>query len=82
MFERLKMLLRVTSLYVNRPKRLKLLKQIRASGLSGDDQERIIQIMRYMRLIRASDLRRSDLSEAPPSLHSSSASNASSQGQG
>jgi hypothetical protein len=66
MFERLKMLLRVASLYVNRPKRRALLKQIRASGLSGDDQDRIIHIMRRMRLIRASDWRVSDLSEAPP----------------
>ena len=66
MFERLKMLLRVAFLYVNRQKRLELLKQIRASGLSSDDQDRILQIMRHMRLIRASDVRLSDLSEAPP----------------
>lgn len=65
MFERLKMLLRVASLYVNRPKRLELLKQIRASDLSSDDQERIIHIMRRMRMIRTSDVQRSDFSESP-----------------
>lgn len=65
MFERLKMLLRVASLYVNRPKRRELLKQIRASDLSGDDQERIIHIMRRMRMIRTSDVQRSDFSESP-----------------
>lgn len=65
MFERLKMLLRVASLYVNRPKRLELLKQIRASDLSSDDQDRIIHIMRRMRMIRTSDVQRSDFSESP-----------------
>jgi hypothetical protein len=62
MFERLKMLMRVASLYVNRPKRLELLKQIRASDLSSDDQDCIIHIMRRMRMIRTSDVQRSDLS--------------------
>jgi hypothetical protein len=65
MFERLKMLLRVASLYVNRPKRLELLKQIRASDLSSDDQDRIIHIMRRMRMLRMSDVQRSDLSGSP-----------------
>jgi hypothetical protein len=65
MFERLKMLLRIASLYVNRPKRLELLKQIRASDLSSDDQDRIIHIMRRMRMIRTSDVQRSDFSESP-----------------
>ena len=66
MFERLNMLVRVASLYVNRPKRLALLKQIRASDLSRDDQDRIIHIMRRMRMIRPSDVaHRSDVSESP-----------------
>ena len=65
MFKQLTMLLRVASLYGNRPQRRELLKQIRASGLSGADQDCIVQIMRRMRLIRASDLCVSDLSEVP-----------------
>ena len=69
MFERLKMLTRVASLYVNRQKGLDLLKQIKASDLSEDHQDRIIDIMRRMRIMPASDL-----SEPPSWLDSSSVS--------
>jgi hypothetical protein len=74
MFERLKMLTRVASLDVNRQKGLDLLKQIKASDLSEDHQDRIIDIMRRMRIIRASDVPASDLSEPPSWLDSSSVS--------
>ena len=67
MFERLNMLLRIASLYVNRPKRLEVLKQIRASDFSSDDQDRIIHIMRRMRMMRTSDVQRSDFSASPSS---------------
>ena len=76
MFERLKMLTRVASLYVNRQKGLDLLKQIKASDLSDEDRDRVIHIMRSMRIIRESDLQASDLSEAPSSPLLSSASKA------
>ena len=71
MFERLKMLMQVASLYVHRQKRLDLLKQIKASDLSQDHQDRIIDIMRHMRIVRASDVEVCDSSE-PPSLPSPS----------
>lgn len=75
-FERLKMLIRVASLYVNRQKGLDLLKQIKASDLRKDHQDRIIDILRRMRIIRASDVQASDVSEPPPLLCPSSVSKA------
>ena len=51
MFEQLNMLMRVACLYVRRQKRLDLLKQIKASDLSDEDRERIIDIMQRMRII-------------------------------
>jgi hypothetical protein len=82
MFERLKMLTRVASFYVNRQKGLDLLKQIKASDLSEDHQDHIIDIMRSMRIIRASDVQASDSSEPPWRLHPFSASKARRQGKG
>lgn len=82
MFERLNMLMRVASLYVNRPKGLDLLKQIKGSDLSDDAQERILDIMQRMRLIRAADVQASGASEPPSLPLSSSASNAQRPGKG
>ena len=74
MFERLKMLMRVACLYVKRQKRLDLLKQIKASGFSAEVRDRVIHIMRRMRIIREADLQASDASEALSFSPSSSAS--------
>ena len=63
MFERLKMLTQVASLYVNRQQGRDLLKQIKASDLSQDAQDRLIDIMRRMKIIRASDIQAADWSE-------------------
>lgn len=76
MFERLKMLTRVASLYVNRQKGLDLLKQIKASDLSPDHQDRIIDIMRRMRIIRAADVQVPEVSKPPSWLDASSISKA------
>lgn len=81
MFERLKMFTRVASLYVNRQKGWALLKQIRASDLSGEDQDRILDIMRRMRIIRASDVQASESSESSSRPHPPSVSKARRQGQ-
>ena len=81
MFERLNMLMRVACLYVNRPKRLDLLKQIKASDLSDEDRERIIDIMQRMRIIREADLQALELFDPPSLPLSSSASKAEGQGK-
>ena len=76
MIERLDMLMRVASLYVNRQKRLDLLKQINASDLSDEDQARLIDIMRRMRMIREADVQASGTSEPPSYPAAPSASKA------
>ena len=82
MFERLTMLMRVASLYVRRQKRLDLLKQIKASDLSEKGQERIIDIMQRMWIIREADLQALGSSDSPPLPLSSSASKARRQSKG
>jgi hypothetical protein len=82
MFERLNMLMRVACLYVNRPKRLDLLKQIKASDLSDEDRARIIDIMQRMRIIREADWQTFDSSEPPSSPLPSFFSKAQRQGNG
>jgi hypothetical protein len=82
MFERLTMLMRVASLYVRRQKRLDLLKQIKASDLSEKGQERIIDIMQRMWIIREADLQALKSSDSPPLPLSSSASKDERQGKG
>lgn len=82
MFERLTMLMRVGSLYVRRQKRLDLLKQVKASDLSEKGQERIIDIMQRMRIIREADLQALGSSDSPPLPLSSSASKAHRQSKG
>ena len=82
MFERLNMLMRVASLYVRRQKRLDLLTQIKASDLSDEDRDRIIDIMQRMRIIREADLQTSGSSEPSSLPPSSSTSKAQRQGKG
>ena len=82
MFERLNMLMRVGSLYVRRQKRLDLIKQIKASNLSDEDRDRIIDIMQRMRIIREADLQASESFETPSSPPTSSTSKAERQGKG
>ena len=82
MFERLNMLMRVASLYVRRQKRLDLLTQIKASNLSNEGRDRIIDIMQRMRIIREADLQASESFETPPLPPSSSTSKSERQGQG
>ena len=81
MFERLNMLMQVASLYVNRQKGLDLLKQIKASDFSEAHQDRLIDILRRMRIFRASDVQACDVSEPPSLPVSSSVSNARRQGK-
>ena len=82
MFERLTMLMRVASLYVRRQKRLDLLKQVKASDLSEKGQERIIDIMQRMWIIREADLQALKSSDSPPLPLSSSTSKAPRQSKG
>lgn len=82
MFERLNMLMRVASLYVRRQKRLDLLTQIKASNLSNEDRDRIIDIMQRMRIIREADLQALESSEPASLPLSSSAAKAEHQGKG
>lgn len=56
MFKRLTMLMRVALLYVNRRKVLHILNEIKASDLSQEHQALIIDILRRMKLLRASDV--------------------------
>ena len=72
---------RVACLYVNRQKRLDLLKQIKASNLSNEGRDRIIDIMQRMRIIREADLQASESFERPSSPPSSSTSTAERQGK-
>jgi hypothetical protein len=60
MFKRLKMLARITSLYLKRQKALDLLKQLETSDLSDDTRNGIIHIMRSMRIIREADVQRAN----------------------
>ena len=82
MFERLNTFMRVVSLYVNRQKRLDLLKQIKASDLSDEDRDGIIDIMQRMRIIREADLQALEASASPSLPLSSSASKSQCQGKG
>lgn len=82
MFERLNMLMRVASLYVRRQKRLDLLTQIKASNLSNEDRDRIIDIMQRMRIIREADLQALESSDHPSLPPSSSPSKAQRQDKG
>lgn len=66
MSERLKMLSRVASLYVDRQKGLDLLRHLEDSDLSDDTQDRIIDIMQRMGIVRKTDRQGSDASELPP----------------
>ncbi len=82
MFERLSILMRVASLYVNRRKVLRILNEIKASDLSREHQTYLIDIMRRMKLLRACDVQAFDSLEPSSQLAPSPSPKARRQGKG
>ena len=72
MFQRLKVLKDVLSLYLNRQAGLTLLERVQASDLSDADRDRVSRIMRTMLKLPADPVPEPPLPEASaPSAHAS-----------